>query len=63
MEKRKEKSEQDIRTKEQKDMDFYKAYFWVKTGKIDWYIYSQDEDWSIKIETENKNIQDEYYVQ
>ena len=27
MEKRKEKSEQDIRTKEQKDIDFYKAYF------------------------------------
>ena len=48
---------------EQENMDFYKAYFWVKTWQIDWYIYTQDKDWNIKIETDNKSVSEEYYVQ
>lgn len=57
---KKENTEQDIRTKEQKDVDFYKAYFWVKTWQIDWYIYTQDSNWDIEIETDNKFIPEEY---
>ena len=59
---KKENAEQDTRTKEQKDVDFYKAYFWVKTGEVDGYIYTQDKDWNIQVETNNKYIPNEYYA-
>ena len=58
----KEISEQDTRIKEQKDMDFYKSYFLIKSGQMDWYIYTQDKDWNIEIETNNKHIPDDYYI-
>ena len=47
---------------EQESMDFYKSYFLIKSGQMDWYIYTQDKDWNIEIETNNKHTPDDYYI-
>ena len=47
---------------EQESIDFYKSYFLIKSGQMDWYIYTQDKDWNIEIETNNKKAPEDYYI-